>query len=173
MGHPHLGDSTDPMSPKPGDPFDSPSARSGQAMGHPDLAQSASDSPESGVLDDDTPLMAVSDEQWPFVPAGQRPCDRVQARVDAAEAARYAAEGPRLRLPRFRPEDLKKQWESGLQRPYRRNENNMWPSKEETQAIFRWQKEHPEVMRAREQRMLDEYFGRVKKDEQPTETQHA
>ena len=143
MGHPDLGQPADPISPNSGD------------MGHPDLGQ-----PEVGNAD----LMAVSDEKWPFVPAGQRPFDRVQARVDAAEAARYAAEGPRLRLPRFRPEDLKKQWESGLQRPYRRNENNMWPSKEETQAIFRWQKEHPEVMRAREQRMLDEYFGRVKKD---------
>lgn len=133
----------------------------------PAIGDMGSATPESGVLNGDTPLMAVSDDDdydQPFVPAGQRPCDRVQARVDAAEAARYAAEGPRLRLPRFRKEDLKKQWEFGLHRPYARNENNIFPSKEETQAIFKWQNEHRDLMRAREQRMLDEYFGRVKKD---------
>lgn len=121
---------------------------------------------ESAVLDHDASLMAVADKDYdqPFVRAGQRPSDRVQARADAAEAARYAQEGPVLRLPRFRKEDLKKQWENGMLRPYRRNENNIFPSKTETQEIFKWQNEHRDLMRAREQRMLDEYFGRVKKD---------
>lgn len=141
----------------------SPASPATGEVGHPDPAEPAVD---HAVCADDETLMAVSDQEWeqPFVRAGNRPCDRVQARADAAEGARYAEDGPVLRLPRFRKEDLQEQWENGTVRPYRRNENNIFPSKTETQEIFKWQKEHKDLMRAREQRMLDEYFGRVKKD---------
>jgi hypothetical protein len=153
-----------PTAPKAGESDTvSPTSPATGEVTHPDPAGPAVDHP---VCADDETLMAVADNAYdqPFVRAGQRPYDRVQARADAAEAARYAQDGPVLRLPRFRKEDLKEQWENGTLRPYRRNENNIFPSKTETKAIFKWQCEHKDLMRAREQRMLDEYFGRVKKD---------
>jgi hypothetical protein len=123
----------------------------------------------STALDSDSPLMAVSDDasDQPFVPAGQRPCDRVQARADAAAAARCAQEGPMVRFPRFHPEDLKTQWERGAESPWNRNQNSFWHSRGEKDAISQWRDQNRDLVRARQQRLLDEYFGRVKKDGTP------
>ncbi|HLJ77339.1 MAG TPA: hypothetical protein VKT75_07995 [Acidobacteriaceae bacterium] len=147
---------------KHGDP-ESPSAQEPPAE-DPEPADS-----ESTALDNDSPLMAVSDDasDQPFVPAGQRPSDRVQARVDAAAAERCAQEGPMVRFPRFHPEDLKTQWERGAESPWNRNRNSFWHSRQESDAINQWRDQNRDLVRARQQRMLDEYFGRVKKDGTP------
>jgi len=153
----------------PGEP-DTPAAYSTSPnageVGHPDPPIC----PDSTVTDGDASLMAVSDDAYsdqPFVPAGQRPCDRVQARVDAAAAERCAQEGPMVRFPRFHPEDLKTQWERGAESPWNRNRNSFWHSRQESDAINQWRDQNRDLVRARQQRMLDEYFGRVKKDGTP------
>ena len=143
-----------------------PTSPNAGEVGNPGPAQSKVDHP---VCADDETLMAVSDEQWdePFVPAGQRPSDRVQARVDAAAAESCAQEGPMVRFPRFHPEDLKTQWERGAESPWNRNRNSFWHSRQESDAINQWRDQNRDLVRAREKRMLDEYFGRVKKDGTP------
>ncbi|HLJ78106.1 MAG TPA: hypothetical protein VKT75_11870, partial [Acidobacteriaceae bacterium] len=45
--------------------------------------------------------------------------------------------------------------------------NSFWHSRQESDAINQWRDQNRDLVRARQQRMLDEYFGRVKKDGTP------
>lgn len=98
--------------------------------------------------------------------ASERAFEEVRAASESVEAEREYRDGPNVQLPRFRREDLDAEWERGTEGAVRRNENNLFLSKGETERIMDWQRKHPEVMRAREQRMLDIYFGRVKGSEE-------
>jgi len=88
-------------------------------------------------------------------------CAAAQARAADEKAERERRTGPWAELPRFRQQDLEEQWERGTERPFQRNENNTRRSPEEIQAILRWQRAHPEIMKAQEQHLLDVYFGRA------------
>lgn len=88
-------------------------------------------------------------------------CAAAQARAADEKAERERRTGPWVELPRFRQQDLDEQWERGTERPFQRNENNTRRSPEEIQAILRWQRAHPEIMKAQEQHLLDVYFGRA------------
>ena len=94
--------------------------------------------------------------------ASTRAFEEARAASEAVEAEREYREGPKVRLPRFRREDLDEQWERGTEGAVKRIENNFFLSKGETQRIMEWQRKHPAEMRARHERMLDIYFGRVK-----------
>lgn len=166
----HPADEQIPMSPNAGD------------MGHPAMgAVNPSDPEETPEADElvgdemvggqavgsEGPLMAVADEAYDGGAAGQRAFEQARARVEAAEAERYEREGPKLNVPRFRKEDLQKQWDDALMRHQNLKHNNWWPSSEESEAMLEWRRLHPEIVRAQRQRELDEYFGRVKKDGTP------
>lgn len=88
-------------------------------------------------------------------------CAAAQARAADEKAERERRTGPWVELPRFRKQDLEEQWERGTERPFQRNEINTRRSPEEIQAILRWQRAHPEIMKAQEQHLLDVYFGRA------------
>ncbi|HKO13541.1 MAG TPA: hypothetical protein VJV22_16345 [Acidobacteriaceae bacterium] len=88
-------------------------------------------------------------------------CAAAQARAADEKAERERRTGPWVELPRFRQQDLEEQWERGTERPFQRNENNTRRSPEEIQAMLRWQRAHPEIMKAQEQHLLDVYFGRA------------
>jgi hypothetical protein len=83
------------------------------------------------------------------------------ARTAAEKAEREEREGPTVQLPRFRREDLEEQWANGKDRPFRRNENNMYLSHDEAQAMMQWKRAHREIVNGQDQRMLDVYFGRA------------
>lgn len=113
------------------------------------------DGPEQGVSGENGPDEAA--EGNPF----EEECAAAQTRAADEKAERERRTGPWVELPRFRQQDLEEQWERGTERPFQRNENNTRRSPEEIQAILRWQRAHPEIMKAQEQHLLDVYFGRA------------
>lgn len=138
----------------------------------PDQAEE-DDSDLGEALAGDEPLMAVCDEgdDEPVAADGpgafDRAVERVRTQIETAAAESYAQQGPTVDLPRFRKPDLEEEWESGMTRPWTRNETNTWLSKEEKAEILEWQSKNWRTVRAQHDRMLDEYFGRVKKEETP------
>ena len=113
------------------------------------------DGPDEHGADEDGTVEAVDGN--PFEEARAA----AAARAAAERVEREEREGPRVQLPRFRREDLEEQWEEGKDRPFRRNENNMFLSHNEAQAMMQWKHAHREIVNGQDQRMLDVYFGRA------------